>query len=80
MNNNVLSNLNVSLNVSLEIDSKTIDIIANLLLLDVKNKGCEGLILTEDAYGNSIFRVITRENYERIIEFLDKEQNNEHRD
>lgn len=74
MDNNIISNLKVSLNVGLEIDSKTIDTIANLLLIDARNKGCEGLILTEDAYGNSIFRVITREEYEKIAEFLDKNE------
>lgn len=73
MDNNIISNLKVSLNVGLEIDSKTIDTIANLLLIDAKNHGYEGIILTEDIYRHKLIRGITREEFERVVEFLDKE-------
>lgn len=73
MDNNIISNLKVSLNVGLEIDSKTIDTIANLLLIDARNNGYEGIILSEDIYGHKLIRGITREEFERVVEFLDKE-------
>lgn len=73
MDNNIISNLKVSLNVGLEIDSKTIDTITDLLLIDARNHNWEGIIISEGTYGNKYIRGITREEFEKIIEFLDKE-------
>lgn len=77
MDNNVISNLKVSLNVGLEIDGKTIDTISDLLLIDARNRGCEGMIISEDIYGHKLIRGITREEFERVIEFLDKNESEE---
>lgn len=77
MDNNVISNLKVSLNVGLEIDSKTIDTISDLLLIDARNHGCEGIIISEDVYGQRYIRGITREEFERVMEFLDKNESEE---
>lgn len=77
MDNNIISNLKVSLSVGLEIDSKTINTISDLMLIDARNNGYEGIILSEDIYGHKYIRGITREEFERAIKFLDEKESEE---